>query len=75
MKKLALVTLALLLMGCTQHTLTAEDIAEEMQKRHESIKDMSGEFVVTTTYRGKEETYEAKFWVKGTSTGVMTGKL
>ncbi len=65
MKKLALIILALLLLGCTQHTLTAEDIAKEMQKRYESIKDMSGEFVVMTNYGGKEETYEAKFWMKG----------
>ncbi len=66
MRKLALVILALLLLGCTQQTqLTAEEIAKEMQKRYESIKDMSGEIVVTTNYGDKEETYRAKFWMKG----------
>ena len=65
MRKLALVILALLLLGCTQQGLTAEEIAKEMQKRYESIKDMSGEFVVTTNYGGEEETYKAKFWMKG----------
>ncbi len=65
MRKLALVILALLLLGCTQQGLTAEEIAKEMQKRYESIKDMSGEFVVTTNYGGEEETYRAKFWMKG----------
>ena len=63
MRKFALLILALLLLGCTQ--LTAEEIAKEMQKRYESIKDMSGEIVVTTNYGGKEEVYKAKFWMKG----------
>ena len=65
MRRLALVIVALLLLGCTQQGLAAEEIAKEMQKRYESIKDMSGEFVVTTNYGSKEETYEAKFWMKG----------
>jgi outer membrane lipoprotein-sorting protein len=62
-RKFALLILVLPLLGCTQ--LTAEEIAKEMQKRYESIKDMSGEIVVVTNYGGKEEVYKAKFWMKG----------
>lgn len=65
MKKLVLVVLALLLLGCAQEELAADEIVEEMQKRYESISDISGEFLVKTDYGGKEETYRAKFWMKG----------
>jgi outer membrane lipoprotein-sorting protein len=63
MKKLLVCLLVLaLLMGCTQ--LTAEQIAEEMKKRYEALQDMSGEFIVTTDFGGKKESYRAKFWMK-----------
>ncbi|MBO8181624.1 MAG: outer membrane lipoprotein carrier protein LolA [Archaeoglobus sp.] len=53
--------LAILIVGCTQ--LTAEQIAEKMQEKYNSIKDMKGTMVVTTNF-GKKQTQTINFEMK-----------
>lgn len=56
------ILLVVLLVGCTQPT--PEEIAEKMQEKYESIKDMKGEMVVTTIVDGGKESYAIKFEMK-----------
>ncbi len=55
---------SVLLLGCAQQGLTAEEIAKEMKKRYESVQDVSGEYTTTVIFKDKKESYTAKFWAK-----------
>ena len=51
---LAVLVVSSLFMGCTQ--LTAEQIAEKMQEKYNSIKDMKGVMIVTTSLDNQTQT-------------------
>jgi outer membrane lipoprotein-sorting protein len=53
--------LAVLIVGCTQ--LSAEQIAEKMKEKYNSIEDMKGVMIVTTNL-GKQQTQTIKFAMK-----------
>jgi len=52
---------AILLLGCAQ--LTAEQIAEKMKEKYDSVKDMRGTMIVTTNF-GELRTHTVKFEMK-----------
>ncbi|MCX9012043.1 MAG: DUF4367 domain-containing protein [Candidatus Methanoperedens sp.] len=61
MRTLSIIALLsiVLLAGCVD--MSAEQIAEEMQKKYESIKDFRGTIVTTVTIEGRTESAEANF--------------
>jgi len=54
--------LATLLLGCMQ--MSAEDIAKKMEEKYNSIKDMKGTVVVTTSFRGENQIQIVNFAMK-----------
>jgi outer membrane lipoprotein-sorting protein len=55
---LLLVIIVALLSGCTE--MSADQIAQEMKERQDSIKDFSATMVVTTSFGGEEQSTTAK---------------
>lgn len=66
---------SVLLLGCAQQGLTAEEIAKEMQKRYESVQDVSGEYTTTIIFEDRKESYTAKFWAKKGKFRVEDGRM
>ncbi len=64
MKKVILFSLimTILFIGCTQ--MSAEEIAKKMQERYASLKDMKGTMVITTQFKGMEQSKQIQFAMK-----------
>lgn len=66
-KKTGMVLLAVIIIalisGCTAN-MSAEQIAEQMKAKQDSIKDYSATMVVTSSFGGKDETAKAKIMNK-----------